>query len=292
MRLFIIFQEIYHEKKNFYFLTNRSTCYENTSLLNSFSEVERFLYPLGIEFRISCFIELFFISLSKRRSGNLLIKIFFNNTNPHRNSRIEHKYKNVSENEIDEETEESKFGHLFVVCSMLISIIIVSISIVVIFFQDNNIGRNSNLVIGISELCETLFMLTGSIYIAFLLLKMHNKNMLTSQIINTSNTLKMSNDKKIDFIFLFLSQISLIIFCFLSSLGSIKSLWTSDRGISKYVIYLILISSITSLIQSILQSICIWIIRYKIVLDKSYIKILILLNFGIWVSVFCRCKLL
>ncbi len=254
-------------------------------MLNSFSEVERFLYPLGIEFRISCFIELFFISLSKRRSGNLLIKIFFNNTDPHASSRIEYKkHNNREESEIEEEAEESKFGHLFMVCSMLISIIIVSISIVVIFFQDNNIGRNSNLVIGISELCETSFMLTGSIYIVFLLLKMHNRNMLTSQIINTSNTFKMSNDKKIDFIFLFLSQISLIIFCFLSSLGSIKSLWVNERGISNYVIYLILISSVTSLIQSILQSVCIWIIRYKIVLDKSYIKILILLNFGIWVS--------
>ena len=168
------------------------------------------------------------------------------------------------------------------VTSMLISIIIVSISVVVIFFQNNNFRKNSNLVIAISELCETVFMITSIIYIVFLLVKMHSRNMLASQIISTNH--KMSNDKKIDFIFLFLSQISLLIFCLLASLGSIKSFWmdAKEKEMSNYVIYLIITSSITSLIQSILQSIYIWIIRYKIVLNKSYIKILILLNFGIW----------
>ena len=266
--LFIIFQEIYHEKKNNYFFANRTICSVNTSSLNSFSEVERFLFPLGIEFRISCFIELFFISLSKRRSENLLIKIFFNNTKTQRHTKAS---QEINQEETAANNENSRFGHLTIIVSMLISIIIVSVSIVVIFFQDNNIGRNSNLVIAISEICETVFMVTSSIYIIFLLLKMHN-----------SHIHKMTNDKKIDFIFLFISQIALIIFCLLASLGSIKSVWTNDRVISNYVLYLVLTRSITALIQSILQSICIWIIRYKIVLDKSYIKILILLNFGIW----------
>ena len=287
--LFIIFQEIYHERKNVWF-QNRTTCNESATLLNSFTEVERFLYPLGIEFRISCFIELFFISLSKRRSGNVLVKIFFNNTKIHGNQRIFYQEINHSGNESVEERNEnasekskkSKFDNFFMVTSMLISIIIVSISVVVIFFQNNNFRKNSNLVIAISELCETVFMITSIIYIVFLLVKMHSRNMLASQIISTNH--KMSNDKKIDFIFLFLSQISLLIFCLLASLGSIKSFWmdAKEKEMSNYVIYLIITSSITSLIQSILQSIYIWIIRYKIVLNKSYIKILILLNFGIW----------
>ena len=58
-----------------------------------------------------------------------------------------------------------------------------------------------------------------------------------------------------------------------------------DKGndsITSLIIWLTFATAISSIVQSILQTICIKILRFKMSIHKSYVRILILLNFGIW----------
>ncbi len=186
--------------------------------------------------------------------------------------------------------KHSMVAHFCMFLSVLISIILVSASIVVIFLQDFKDFKDFKVnPVLVSEICETTFMTTSGIYLIFLLIKIYKikkRSNDESSIIVSKKNLK-TPEKTFDFIFLIISQTSLAIYSLLTAIGSIKSLTIKDNSPFNYhkfiIIQLTFVTSITSIFQSILQTICIFTFKKKKILHKVYVRILILLNFGIWI---------
>ena len=91
-------------------------------------------------------------------------------------------------------------------------------------------------------------------------------------------------EKRFDFAFLLISQTSLIIYSSLIAIGSIISL-SKEPAFQTYndlITWLTFVTSVSSIFQSILQTICIKFLYKKLHMHKAYVKVLILLNFSIW----------
>ena len=89
-------------------------------------------------------------------------------------------------------------------------------------------------------------------------------------------------EKQIDFIFLIISTVFLMVYCLLLTTGCIISLVYNRPVASIQLKYLKLIDSVLPLIQSFLQVLIIWILGSKITLHKGFLQIFILLNFALW----------
>ena len=303
---FVIFQEINHTNhdKN---ITKTNTT-QHTFVENSyptFNKIEQFLYPLGTEFRISMFIELFPLSLSESKEELFLVKklnFYFHKVKQHdsaeNSSRHDSKktnfyvaYPEKRDNHLQtiktakhDKHKHSMVGHFCMFLSVLISIILVSASIVVIFFQDFKINLKISLVILVSEICETTFMTTSGIYLIFLLIKMY-KSRVKKNNDTCLKTYSRTEEKTFDFGVLFVSQTSLVVYSLLTAVGSMKTLKNPNlfQNYNDTIIWLTFVTSVTSIFQSVLQTICIRYLKEKKILHKVYVRILILLNFGIWI---------
>lgn len=152
----LLFQEIDQENRK------HDSCILNSShIINSFEKIEPYLYPLGLEFRIACFIELLVISKLTmspclmsmfRRIPNCVVRVF---------SCIKFCVTWIVSNMVCHCMESccmtNRCRKLFLLILLPTSgILLVSISTTIIFFQDFNEHNNIDLVIVISECCEIL----------------------------------------------------------------------------------------------------------------------------------------
>ena len=245
------------------------------------------------------FIELFPLSLpesNQERSFVKRVQDYFHKigrnseNNSLRNSKTLRNSTNDRNEGFTKSKKHSMVGHFCMFLSVLISIILVSASIVVIFLQDFKDFKDFKInPVLVSEFCETTFMTTSGIYLIFLLIKIYKfkKNKTNENSIITSKTNLKSEEKTFDFIFLISSQTSLIIYSLLTAVGSIKSLFKTNKSSfeeHKYIIIqLTFVTSLTSIFQSVLQTFCIYALKEKKILHKVFVRILILLNFGIWI---------
>lgn len=89
-------------------------------------------------------------------------------------------------------------------------------------------------------------------------------------------------EKEIDFFFLILANLCLLVYQSLSCAATIMSISTFTATDYDYIEYVELFYSIVPIIQSILQLYIVWILENKIKLDTNYLQVLTMLNFSLW----------
>ncbi|CAM4887712.1 unnamed protein product [Rotaria socialis] len=173
-----------------------------------------------------------------------------------------------------------------------LGIFLVSLSIVIILFQEFNVdnsghrvttisGNNSNLITLISEICEVILALIISVHSIFSLQKLCKKENNLKQI-ETVGTVGTLNIKfKIDFSFLLIANILLDIYCGITFFGSVLS--HPEDKLTQYIRWLTLTASVIPIIQTALQLIVIWKARqFNGKLTGGINNMWIILSFSIW----------
>jgi hypothetical protein len=288
--IFIIFNELHHEKPG-----QQDKCLNNSDQkLQPLDVVQQFLFPLGIEFRLTLFIELFCMALHANKTTCLadgyaktglkkfksfifcILNSFCTFFNRFFSYIFWFKIPVTQDPQL--QRKHSIVEYFFIFFLIILSLLMASIVFVVILFQDVNMETNTELVNFIRSLCELIIMSIVLSYVVFLFFILHKRSKL--QIIQPSSD---NNDieQKVDFFFLFLSNVCQIVFCIFSIAATIKSL-TIYEGRYAFVKYIELFRLIFPIIQSPCQLFIVWICEYKITLDNGYIQILALLNFSLW----------
>ena len=290
--IFVMFDEI----KNGHSNHAESFCEKNGTKFNTINEMQQFLYPLSSEFRMTLFIELFFIALSAKKTTclletsymrkglNILKKtIFFilDKSFKYFNNCFKHifcfKIPFTEKSEIIK--KHAIFEYFFIFGLIMMSILMVSIALVVILFQNVNIDNNTQLVFLMSELCGLVIISILCIYIVFLFFILHKRSKL-----QIDHQVGFTDDieQKVDFFFLIASYFCQLIFFNISFGGLIKSIVDkNDQSLNNLKIIQML-SSFLKIIESPCQLFIIWICQSKISLLSGYVQILTLLNFSMW----------
>ena len=295
--LLLIFQEIDQEERH------GDHCILRTNWsINSFEEVEPFLYPLGMEFRFASFIELLIISeLSAKPVINMLKKITeYCSRIMTCCSRIMACCSRIMAccssimTCCSAEKLSCKGG-----CGKLLSslflpacgIFLVSVSVVFIFFQEMNSGEdhhgsdssgiNKNHVVTlISEICEValaLIILIHSLYSLWYVCNPKHKN-------EANEGAKPWQRKfKIDFAFLIIAYGFLCTYSVLTLLGSVNYKSTHPDNLIPLIQALTIIASSIPIVQAAIQVFVIYMIcRNKIMVPGRNIDMWIILSFAIW----------
>lgn len=152
-----------------------------------------------------------------------------------------------------------------------------SASVVILFFENNDLS--DGLVIKVSEVAELIFHAVALIYSIILVFIIRKNSQFNYQINQDQQFINI--EKQIDFIFLVVSNLFLLVYCLLLAIGSILSL-SNDKTIANELKYLKLIDATLPFLQSILQVLIIWTISTRITLFKGFIQIFTLLNFALW----------
>ena len=296
--VFIILQEIFNERD---LNDAKTTSYRLTTLnLTSFKNYELFLYPLGIEFRICCFIELLFLFLSS--FVWVYDKYYISNVphNSHEDSQIvplcESKILNTMLRQSNSYT--TKHSEFFLLLAF--SIFLFSFSIIVVLFQYNNILTNIDVVTISHEICVLIVMLFMLIIFLFPITSVTNESNETIarnfQFIMQPNTSKSIASqmmyfnkceimKKIDFVFLYISIVFLIVHCSFTICGDIIIISENTENYRQRKIDLNVLTLITSLltcVQGIVQIKKMSNFKNKGNLNKKFMNIAILMNLTVW----------
>ncbi|CAF2133618.1 unnamed protein product [Rotaria magnacalcarata] len=173
-----------------------------------------------------------------------------------------------------------------------LGILLISLSIVIVLFQEFNIddsghrvttisNNNSNLITLISEICEVILALIISVHSIFSLQNLCKKenNLEQNQTVEAVETVNIKF--KIDFLFLLIAYILLDIYCGLTFVGSVLS--EPKDKLTQYIRRLTLTASVIPTIQTTLQLVVIWKARqYKGKLTGGINDMWIILSFAIW----------
>jgi hypothetical protein len=176
---YIVLQEVY--------VDNGCISY-NASVSNnltSFETYEPILYPLAVEFRIYCFIEILYLYFCIKKIHSAICQ-------QSRKSSVDQEIESDSEDEVILDVYESSDHQTLDLSNIpiMFGIFLMSCTIGFIFFQDANFeSRNNNLVLITNELFEVLILFVCIILLIILLkrfLKMDNPR------INFQNSLLLS----------------------------------------------------------------------------------------------------
>lgn len=171
----LIFQKFDYDKRN-----KNDSCI-NYAIVNVtlYENFEAYLYPLGLEFRFACFIELLVLSNPisiVQDSCNCCLSKFKNIIQSSVHQSVQN--SNSPRTSHDSQTESSSnqkqtscFLRLQHFCTYIVframSVILVSISMILVLFQVNNEHNDNNLTTITSEICEIVLGLLSFIYSAF-----------------------------------------------------------------------------------------------------------------------------
>jgi hypothetical protein len=290
--IFVIFDEI----KTGHLSHPENFGKNNETKFHKINEMQQFLYPLSSEFRMTLFIELFFIAFNAKKTTCLIensymrvgLKIFkkaiffiLDKTFKYFNNFFKRifcfKIPFTEKSQIIK--KHTIFEYFFIFGLIMMSVLMVSIAIVVILFQNVNIENNTQLVLLISELCGLVIISILCIYIVFLFFIFHKRSKLQ---IDHQVGFTEEIEQKVDFFFLIVSNLCHFVFFNIAFGGLIKSIVDkNDQSLNNLKIIQIL-SSFFKIIESPCQLFIIWICQSKISLLSGYIQILTLLNFSLW----------
>jgi hypothetical protein len=299
--IFIILQEIFNERD---LDDSKTTSYRLISInLTSFKNYESFLYPLGIEFRICCFIELLFLFLSSFVwvCGRYCI------SNTPRNSHEDSQIVSLCESKIlntmlrQSNRHNNKHSEIFLLLAL--SIFLFSFSIIVVLFQYNNKVTNNEIVTVSHAICLLTVMLFMLIVFMFPISCVKNESDESDETIikkfqfimqsNASKSMKRQMMcfnkceimKKIDFIFLYISFLFLIVHCSFTICGDIIVISEKNENYRERQIDLNVFTIVTSLLtsfQAIMQVKKMSSFKNKGNLNKKLMNIAILMNLTVW----------
>jgi hypothetical protein len=270
--ILIILQEIFQER-GFYHLQVTTYHLANTNL-TSFHNYEPFLYPLGIEFRICCFIELLYLFLSS--FCWVYNKYYLTNfsPNPQILPKVQHEGKN----------HRAKNSIFFIL--MVLSILLFSMSILIMLFQYNNLETNSEFVILLHEIVEltvVVFML-----VIFFVPRPSGREFMrfTQRLGNVGTQMEHYNKceimRKIDFLFLYISFVFLMIYYLLTIVGDVILFLRESKNVSADVNILTFFTSVLTILQAGIQlkQMCKFGTKYN--MNKKFMNIAILMNLTVW----------
>ena len=299
--IFVIFDEIKNggsgDIQNLCDTDNMTTI--NSTKLYPINNIQQFLYPLSIEFRITLFVELLFFVLNAKKTSCLLedsnVKFLLKkirnaifcilNTScecVNRFFKMMFCFK-IPFTEQSQIIKKHTVGEYFFIFGLImISILMVTISFVVILFQTSNIKKNTSLVNLSYEICGLVITVILLIYALFLFIIIRKRSKLD---LDHPVGFNDNIEQKIDFFFLVAAYICNSLFLILSFGGLIKSFAENKKESSRDSFSKIfqLIITFLKLIESPSQLFIIWIIQCKILLLSGYIQILALLNFSLWI---------
>ena len=294
----ILLQEVHHHKKK------PDSCSLFTSQgLKQFNKITPYLYPLGLEYRFAAFIELLIMSECFRDNKENFVLKFYNWLKekvpckcctskiklPTINNCLKKVLSIISNCFRKIQSPLGKDDILFPLILLPTGgVFLVSLSIVIVLFQEFNmddgdhrvteINNKSDLLTLISEVCEIILTLIISLHSIYSLDKLCKKVDYTEQ----KSPIETVNVKfKIDFSFLFIANLFLNIYCVLTLVGSIKS--KPESKLTQYIRWLTLTASVIPIIQTMIQLIVIWKVRHHNgKLTKGINQMWIILSFAVW----------
>lgn len=282
--LFIVFQEMYEE-------SIKEGIYHNETHTNN-TVGQTILFPLGIEFRVQCFIELLAMSLFEvssdchetSRVGRLMHKSYsifilcldsiFRVLNYIYN-KLFCFHKPAFKSNFEKIKSPLYFFSLFIL--IIISIVMASASVVIIFFDESYLTEV--VVVEVSKITEIVFHLISIAYSA-ILIKVLRKNSKYRYYNSDQGHNIESIEMKVDFISLTISNIALILYAIIASTGIIITFIAKNGSYTTKVLGLLDVT--LPAIQSILQVIIIWQLGTKLSIHKGFLHTLILINFALW----------
>jgi hypothetical protein len=258
---------------------------------NTFTHFQPLLFPLGIEFRIMCFLELASISLMSNEG--VCVQAYLSRVKAILNFKsvtsepLEKQPYDSSESDAHGDYKAYSFlKNFFFFVLILVSILIITLSFAIVFFEDANIKTNLKLMIETTEIFEVIYFAIVFLFLAlapFFVVKLKHKTNGNTTCFDRHNIWML-----IDIIALCMANVFLFIryafrfygFFMASSLNKIE---TIDRTINTLTLFASLLPIFQSLFQSVLLIVCTCQNRFKFKLDKKYVSVLILLNFALWV---------
>jgi hypothetical protein len=246
----------------------------------AFHKIEPFLYPLGVEFRFACFIELLIISECDREDVKKLLRKCCRRQTRLIEQRDTPESSTGSSSRKSTEIKRNKCGNLPSIFYPASGLFLVSASMVIIFFQEFNESYDNNVITLISEICEIILVLIISFHTisSWILLRKLHRNTTDNR-----RTRSLQHEFKIDFFFLLIANIFIAAYCGLALTGS--SFYSPTDRLTKAIWILTTIASIIPIIQTILQSYIIWNIYKQPELnkvDEVDIDMWMILSFAIW----------
>ena len=268
----------------------------------SFTQIQRFLLPFSVEYRITLFIEFYCIYLYKNENEclnvPLVIKLVQNikffitkTTNYIYNltdvclSTVNKVFLiKVSDNKL-ETNHRSLVEQIISIVLILLSIQIVSFSIVIVLLQDYNQYSNSEFVSVIREISNTVLYVVVTLYSIFIIIILYKRRYRKQDYYSKKESaVEINMEKQIDFIFLVISNLSVVLLNLLSITGLLWSFSVDSVSERLEVLQKIeIFDLICSCVQAVLQLFIIWVLEHDIRLDNEYTQILTLLNFAIWI---------
>ena len=181
---------------------------------------------------------------------------------------------------------------------IVISINLVSISILVVFFHDSKQSDNEELVGIVREMSAFVLysvLLSFSISILFILYKRRSNKQISylndgggdddgdGRGAGVVHKKSQNVEKQIDYVFLVLSNLCVFIYHTLTLIGYSNSFSKKFKYFPEWLKPLEIIFSIVPFIESTIQLFILWSCEHKVKLDKQYIQILALTNFSVYV---------
>ena len=301
--LFIIFQEINYEHAFYKYTAKAMAIIEHKSILElsylnvsetekfqHFNKIQQFLYPFGIEFQLTCFIELLSIFLWQTNchyfNGSIFKKILvhisqFSTTC----SNLCDSIMNVCRRQIFccftvkirhqiSPKQRSHIEHTFKLLAFVFSNLMISLLIVILFFQESNVEYKAIVVRVVTTVCNIVLISMTSLYSIFLYFILHHRSVYRKE----HEIINKVFEKRIDFIALVVSNMALITFKLITIIADVHD------DIPVYLKALEITLLTLSFMQSTLQIFLSWVFIQKIKLDGGYIQVLVALNFAIWLT--------
>ena len=294
----ILLQEVDHHK-------NRSdSCILHMSdSVRSFEKIEPYLYPLGLEFRFASFIELLIMSETLSVVKKFRFKFFdwfktkmqpascicmrkMQAINNCLNTALRFIFTCFTKIKCPSGKGDELLASIFLPAS---GILLISLSMVIVLFQEFNTNdeehgvdtvsdANVSLITLISEICEVILALLISLHSIYSLQQLCKKVNNPEQ----DPTGEEQNMKfKIDFSFLIIANLFLYTYCALTLVGSVRS--KPVDKLTEYTRSLTLAASVIPIVQTTLQLIVIWKVRQnRGKLTEGINDMWIILSFAIW----------
>lgn len=288
----ILLQEVYEDEKK------QDSCISTEDQdFKSFNEITPYLYPLGLEFRLACFIELLIISErfldeEKNLNHNLVDRL-----ETARNpiwQKVSNCWKCVPSFPICCTKTQVRLKKINKVLAKTLvpasGILLVTFSIAIVMFEEFNNNSTSHLTASISYNKADLTTLISKICEVILagLISIHSIYSLGKLCKAENNQASASTDKgvnikfKIDFVCLLIASVFLWAYCAITFVGSVSS-YPKDN-LTKHIKGLAVAASIIPIIQSIIQLISIWKVRQcRKILTEGINDMWIILSFAIWI---------
>ncbi|CAF0815835.1 unnamed protein product [Adineta ricciae] len=295
----ILLQEVHYHKN-----VPDSCDLSTTQSLQRFDQITPYLYPLGLEYRFACFLELLIMSECLGTSkNNIILKFYF-----WFNKKIACKVCMANTKIVSVSgclrKALSCFGTCFrkikrplgkndilfpAILLPAIGTLLVSLSIIIVLFQEVNTDdqhRRSSLVHSeknslltlISEICEIILLVIISFYSVYSLDKLCKKQ---HEVDHVSHVGPINMEFIVDFAILLISNLFLHIYCLVTLVGSVIS--DADDRLTEFIRWLTFTASVIPIIQTILQLMIIWKVRrYNGLLHKGINQMWIMLGFAIW----------